>query len=118
MRTVQRIIAGKVPAADEFSAAAWTIGTSGTTHGNGSGVRPRASGGRSEIMPRQPYEPAPEGDLGPILRVEAEDLAEIRSILRKAAGSSYLELEGLDVEARPGEVILTARIYEPEEEYE
>ena len=118
LRTVQRILSGRVPPAEEFSAAAWTNGTGGTTHGNGYGVDPRASGGRSEIMPRQPYQSTSEGYLGPILRVGAEDLAEIRSILRKAAGSSYLELEGLDVEARPGEVILTARIYEAEEEYE
>lgn len=55
---------------------------------------------------------------GPILSIGAEELDEIRSILRRAARSSYLDLAGLDVEARPGEVVLKAQIYEPEEEYE
>jgi hypothetical protein len=55
---------------------------------------------------------------GPILSVGAEYLTEIRAVLRRAARSSYLDLAGLDVEKRPGEVILRARVYEPEEEYE
>jgi hypothetical protein len=50
--------------------------------------------------------------------VGAEDLDEIRGILRRAARSSYLDLAELDVEARPGEMILKAHIYEPEDEYE
>jgi hypothetical protein len=50
--------------------------------------------------------------------VGAEDLDEIRGILRRAACSSYLDLAELDVETRPGEVILKAHIYEPEDEYE
>jgi hypothetical protein len=50
--------------------------------------------------------------------VEAEDLAEIRGVLLRAARLSYLELAGLDVETRPGELTLRARVYEPEEEYE
>ena len=58
------------------------------------------------------------GTGGPILSVGAEDLDEIRGILRRAARSSYLDLAELDVEARPGEMILKAHIYEPEDEYE
>ena len=58
------------------------------------------------------------GPEGPILPVGAEDLAQITAVLRRAARSSYLDLSGLDVEKRPGEVVLRARVYEPEEEYE
>ena len=58
------------------------------------------------------------GPAGPILSVGAEDLAQITAVLRRAARSSYLDLAGLDVEKRPGEVILRASIYEPEEVYE
>jgi hypothetical protein len=50
--------------------------------------------------------------------VGTEDLAEIQAVLRRAAESSYLDLAGLDVEARPGEVVLRARVYEQEDEYE
>ncbi|MCA1715966.1 MAG: hypothetical protein LC781_03595 [Actinobacteria bacterium] len=59
-----------------------------------------------------------DGLEGPILSVEAEDLAGIRAVLERAAGASYLELAGIDVETRPGEVILRARVYEREDEYE
>ena len=54
----------------------------------------------------------------PILSLGAEDLEGIREVLRRAARSSYLELAGLDVQAHPGELILKAHIYEPEDEYE
>lgn len=96
VRTLHRIIAGEVPAADEVVAGRTRAAVDGS--GAGSGVA-----GRPE---------------GPILSVGANELAEIRDVLRRAAVSSYLELEDLDVEARPGVVILRARIYEPEEEYE
>jgi hypothetical protein len=59
-----------------------------------------------------------KGAGGPILFVGEEDLAEIQTTLRRAARSSYLDLARLDVERRPGEVVLRASIYEPEEEYE
>ncbi|MDP8926516.1 MAG: ATP-binding protein [Actinomycetota bacterium] len=59
-----------------------------------------------------------KGPGGPILFVGEEDLAEIQATLRRAARSSYLDLARLDVERRPGEVVLRASIYEPEEEYE
>jgi hypothetical protein len=36
----------------------------------------------------------------------------------RAAGASFLELADLGAEARPGEVILRARVYEREDEYE
>lgn len=96
LRTVQRVISGEIPPAEEV-------------------VAPReeadAEGSRTRVIRRD--------DLaGPILAIESEDLAEIRGLLRRVARSSYLELAGLDVERRPGELILTARVYEPEEEYE
>lgn len=91
LRTVQRVISGEIPAADEVAAASGRI----RRRGNG-----------------------PNGSGGPILSVGSEDLAKILAVLQRAARSSYLELAGLDVEKRPGEVILRARVYEPEEEYE
>lgn len=89
-RTVRRVISGEVLAADEVA---------GDKEVSGRGMRRNVLG-------------------GPILSVEAEDLAEICAVLRRAARSSYLDLAGLDIERRPGEVVLRARIYEPEDEYE
>ena len=54
----------------------------------------------------------------PILPVRGEDLDEIREVLRRVAMSSYLDIAGLEIKTRPGEVILKAQVYEPEEEYE
>ena len=97
LRTVQRVVGGEVPAAGEVTAGA------------------RVAAGRSRSGSRM----AMLDDAGgPILSVGVDDLEKIRGVLRRAAGSSYLELAGLDVETRPGEVILRARVYEPEEEYE
>jgi hypothetical protein len=95
LRTVQRVISGEIPPAGEVTAS----------------PEPSADGSRTRVVRR-------DGLVGPILPVEAEDLAEILGVLRRVARSSYLELAGLDVERRPGEVILRARVYEPEEEYE
>ena len=98
LRTVQRILAGRIPAAGEV-----------TVDGS--------SGGR-DLVGEKPSVALQDDPGGPILSVGAEDLAEIRAVLGRAAGSSYLELAGLEVEARPGEVILRARVYEREDEYE
>jgi hypothetical protein len=94
LRTVQRVVVGEVLAADEV-------------------VRSRAEG--EHAMRRVARR---NGAAGPILSVGNEDLAEIFAVLRRVARSSYLDLAGLDVEKRPGEVILKARVYEPEDEYE
>jgi hypothetical protein len=102
LRTVQRVVAGEIPAADEVvSDGPERAGGKDDGRGSGgSGMRRNGSG-------------------GPILSVGAEDLARITAVLRSAARSSYLELAGnVEVEKRPGEVILRARFYEPEEEYE
>lgn len=64
---------------------------------------------------------APEagrGGGGPVLKLGADERARIAAILSRAAGAEYLEVEDLKVESRPGEVSLTVRVYEPEEEYE
>ncbi len=58
------------------------------------------------------------GTTGPILHVEAEDLAEISAVLRRVARSNYLDLSEIKLQRRPGEVVLRALVYEPEEEYE
>lgn len=96
LRTVQRVVAGEVSAADEVVA----------------GSLEEAEGRVRSAMSKR------NGYVGPILSVGADDLAEIAALLRRAARSSYLDLAGLDVEKRPGEVILRARVYESEEEYE
>jgi hypothetical protein len=98
LRTVQRVVAGEVPAAEEVVPAGEDGGVA-IGHVDGCGTR---RGGAE----------------GPILLVGAEDLAQITAVLRRAARSSYLDLAGVDVEKRPGEVVLRARVYEPEEEYE
>jgi hypothetical protein len=91
-RTVQRVVAGAVSVADEVVADGDTV------------VKGRAR--------------RRNGTEGPILSVGDEDLREIFAVLRRAARSSYLDIAGLDVEKLPGEVLLRAHIYEPEEEYE
>ena len=95
-RTVQRVLGGEVEAAEEV-----VDGGSGGRVGVASG----RSGGR-------------RGGGGPILSVGEGELAEISAVLRRAARASYLELSGLVLERRPGEVVLRVRVYEPEEEYE
>ena len=53
-----------------------------------------------------------------MLALGEEERGAVADILRRAARSSYLEVGELDFEARPGEISVRARIYEPEEEYE
>jgi hypothetical protein len=98
LRTVQRVLGGGISAAGEVTVDS-------------------PSEGR-DLVGEKPSVARQDDPGGPILSVGAEDLAEIRAVLGRAAGSSYLELAGLDVEARPGEVILRVRVYEQEDEYE
>lgn len=98
LRTVQRVLAGEVAAAE-------------ATDGD---ARSRGHARARSLSPVRRR----DGLVGPILSVGAEDLTEIRSVLRRAARARYLEFAGLDVETRPGEVILRARVYEREDEYE
>jgi len=99
LRTVQRVLAGGIPAAgrvvDGWRGEAGVVADAGSVRGA----------------------PPPAGGGGPILRLGAEEVRRLRGVLRDAAGASYLELAGLDLKERPGEVVITARIREPEEEY-
>ena len=98
LRTVQRVVAGGIHAAGEV-----TVG--GVSEGR-------------DVVGKKPSVAGRGGPEGPILSLGSEDLAEVRAVLERAAGASYLELAGLDVEARPGEVVLRARVHEREDEYE
>jgi hypothetical protein len=79
-------------------------------------VQPVVRGGRSAA--RRGREPRRRPGDGPVLALAEQEKGEITDILRRAARASYLELGELKLEARPGEVCLRARVYEPEEEYE
>jgi hypothetical protein len=92
LRTVQRVVRGEVAPLSPISA------------GDGREVARRARGA--------------VGGGGGVLALGGEEKAEIADILRRAARSGYLEIEDLKIEARPGEISLRARVYEPEEEYE
>ena len=106
LRTVHRVVAGEIPAAEEVRSEVQSGVTSEPPID-------RPAAGRTHSRVAKHF-----GSEGPILSVGAENLDEIRGILRRAACSSYLDLAELDVETRPGEVILKAYIYEPEDEYE
>jgi hypothetical protein len=98
LRTVQRVLGGEISAAGEVTVDSLSEGR--------------------DLVGEKPSVARQDDPGGPILSVGAKDLAEIRAVLGRAAGASYLELAGLDLEARPGEVILRARVYEREDEYE
>jgi hypothetical protein len=92
LRTVQRVLRGEVAPLGAVSA------------GEGREVVRRGRGAA--------------GGGGALLSLGGEEKAEIADILRRAARSGYLEIEDLKIEARPGEISVRARVYEPEEEYE
>lgn len=92
LRTVQRVLRGEIrPVAR---------------------VRWEAVRGSEEARARR------RGETGPVLRVGEEEREGIAAILTRAARAGYLEIDDLGVETRPGEVVVRARIYEPEDEYE
>jgi hypothetical protein len=93
LRTVQRVRRGEVAPLNPVSA------------GEGREVARRSPRGRV-------------GGGGALLSLGGEEKAEIADILRRAARSGYLEIEDVKIEARPGEISLRVRVYEPEEEYE
>jgi hypothetical protein len=93
LRTVQRVWRGEVRPAGEVSPA----GASGV--------------GREKVARRR-------GEEGPVLAVGEEERGAVADILRRAARASYLELGELQLESRPGEISVKARVYEPEEDYE
>jgi Histidine kinase-, DNA gyrase B-, and HSP90-like ATPase len=98
LRTAQRIIAGSISPASPAA---------------GPGIPGVGRDDRTQMRTARRVEAG-----GPILSVRGEDLDEIREVLRRVAMSSYLDIAGLDIKTRPGEVILKAQVYEPEEEYE
>jgi hypothetical protein len=53
-----------------------------------------------------------------VLAVGEEEKGAVADILRRAARASYLEIGELQLESRPGEISVRARIYEPEEDFE
>jgi hypothetical protein len=82
---------------------------------------------RGEVMPVGEVSPAKVGmekgvrrgsDDGPVLAVGEEEKGAVADILRRAARASYLEIGELQLESRPGEISVRARIYEPEEAFE
>ena len=94
LRTVQRVCKGSVRPAEPVAVGG----------GEDRTVRGRGRGGM--------------GGVGPVLALGEKEKAEIAAILGRAARAGYLEVDGLEAESRPGEVVLKARVYEPEEEYD
>jgi Histidine kinase-, DNA gyrase B-, and HSP90-like ATPase len=93
VRSVQRIVRGEVLPLD------------GVSGGGGAG-----DGAKRRILRGEPG--------GPVLALGEEESAGIADILRRAARAGYLEVEDLRFESRPGEISVSARVYEPEDEYE
>jgi hypothetical protein len=99
LRTVQRILRGEVrPLASLGIGGAGKDRPGQVESGRGSG---RGRGGE-----------------GPVLVLGEEERGEIAAILGRAVRAEYLEVEDVRFEARPGEISIRARVYEPEEEYE
>ena len=94
LRTVQRVSKGGVLPAEPVASCSGGDGTASVRRGR------RAEGG------------------GPVLVVGEKEKAEIAAILGRAARAGYMELDEFKLESRPGEILLKARVYEPEEEYE
>ena len=95
-RTVRRIIRGEVlPAEPVFVEHSEVGSVAGRAATRGSG-----------------------GGGGAVLPIGEEEKAEIAAILGRAARAGYVEVDDLKVESRPGEILLKARVYEPEEEYD
>jgi Histidine kinase-, DNA gyrase B-, and HSP90-like ATPase len=97
LRTVQRILRGDIPPVGMLSA-------------------------RREKR-RRAREPALEGSeerapAEPAFGLGGEEISQIAAILRRAARASYLEVGDLVLDARPGEICVRARVYEPEESYD
>lgn len=109
-RTVRRVVGGSILAAGRVVGGAEVVGRAeveeGAERSAAGAFAGGARGGRSS------------GARGPILRVGSGYLESIRGVLRSAAGASYVEIAGLEVEECPGEVVIRVRVVEPEEEYE
>lgn len=98
LRTAQRVMRGSVAPVRPVSSGDVAGGTVVSRSGKRSG---KGAGGGGVVLP-----------------VGKEERAEIAAILGRAARAGYMEVDDLKVESRPGEILLRARVYEPEEEYE
>lgn len=96
-RTLQRVLKGQVALAGRVEAGADGV-ISGAEEEQDSAERFAAFGGK--------------------LHLEERDLSEIRDVIERAARESYLQIGGLNFSAREGEIVLRARVYEAEEEYD
>ncbi len=94
VRTAQRVLGGGVTPAEVI-----TVG------GANGGIGASRSGKNA-------------GSGGAVLPVGEKERAEIAAILSRVARAGYMEVDDLRVESRPGEILLRARVYEPEEVYE
>lgn len=90
LRTVQRITRGELDSVEAV-----------TSFRRGAGRRSRSSG---------------KGGIS--VSLGREETIEIEDILRRIVRSRYLEMGGLRVESRPGEIFFKAQVYELEDEYE
>lgn len=93
-RTAQKIRAGEIPAAGRIGGA--------------------KGGSRRAVVERG----GEVGKSGALLDLGAEEMDRIAAILREAALAGYVEVHDLRQRSRPGEILLTARVREPEDEYD
>lgn len=101
-RTLQRVLRGEVRAVGAVGSAV------------AGGIRARGEGERSG----EAFEGYGRVQSGARLDLGEEEMLEIAAILGKAARRRYLEVGDIELESRPGEIVVRSRIYEPEDEYE
>lgn len=95
MRTAQKIKSGEITAAERIDGSRGGVRWRDVTERGGEANRSAA-----------------------LLDLGSEEMARIASILREAALASYVEVHDLRQRSRPGEITLTARVQEPEDEYD
>lgn len=98
-KTAGRVLRGEVGAAGRVVHRERGPGRGGRSDGSGS-----ASGTSA-------------GFAGPAFSIGGEERREVEAVLRRAASASYLEVGEVKFEARPGGVVITASVHEPEDEY-
>lgn len=96
LRTLQRVFKGEVAPAERVE----VLEGAGATPGEG-----RISVGGFSAA-------------GGKLNLEERDLAEIRAVIERAARESYLRVGDLNFSSKEGEIMLKAKVYEQEEEYD
>lgn len=101
-RTARRILSGDITPVSPLSSS--LVGGSGAV-GGGANPAPSGSGVGAVSEPLAP------------LRLDDEETAAIEDILASAAGRAYLSVGEVEVNSRPGEIIIRARLFELEDEY-